>query len=113
LQLIEIVQLALLIFIALGAVILLFSYLGYRSKSKVKDSSLSKADEILKDLPVTKVVEDLEKNTEKVMTRKSIKQNPKFEIFRPTSDDQTNLDIKKSNQPKLHSPKTLIIKHKS
>ncbi|HEX9250672.1 MAG TPA: hypothetical protein VF870_00445 [Ignavibacteriaceae bacterium] len=112
-QLIEIIQLALLIFIALGAVILFFSYIGYRSKSKVKDSSLSKEVEIIEDFPVTKVVEDPDKSTEKVITRKSIKQNPKFEIFKPADDDQTNLDMKKSNQHKLHSPKTLIIKHKS
>jgi len=112
LQLIEIIQLALLLFIALGVIIFLFSYLGYRTKSKIKEFPKANSEVDKEDVQELNVVEDLLKNNEKVKPQESIKQNPRFEVFNPASEDKTKTESKRQNQNKSHSPKTLIIKHK-
>lgn len=111
-QLIEIIQIALLIFIALSAIIFLFSYIGYRSKSKIKDFPRPKI-EVKKTQQQSRVVTDLNKNPEIEEPKEKVKQNQLFEVFAPSSDKTISLDEKKSIAKKSHSPKTLIIKPKS
>jgi hypothetical protein len=112
LQLIEIIQLTLLIFITLGVIIFLFSYLGYRTKTKAKDISKITIDERkLEDAKLDEVVE-LVKDSESVKQQVSVIQNPRFEVFTPASDDEVKIGSEKSHKKKSHSPKTLIIKQK-
>lgn len=112
-QLIEIIQLTLLIFITLGAIIFLFSYLGYRTKTKPKEiPKLSIDERKLEDVKIDEVVE-LDKDSESVKRQVLVKQNPRFEVFTPASDDEVKIGSEKSHKKKSHSPKTLIIKHKS
>jgi len=113
LQLIEIVQIVLLIFIALSGIIFLFSYLTYRTKLKIKDFPKQKTEERKVDIQELKVVEDLANNPETVKLQESVKQNLRFEVFNPASDDKAKLESEKSIEKKSHSPKTLIIKSKS
>ena len=112
-QLIEIIQLTLLIFITLGVIIFLFSYLGYRTKTKPKEIAKPTIDERkLEDAKLDEVVE-LVKDSESVKQQVSVKQNPRFEVFTPASDDEVKIGSENANKKKSHSPKTLIIKHKS
>lgn len=112
-QLIEIIQLTLLIFITLGVIIFLFSYLGYRTKSKINNPPKPTIEERkLQDPKLEKDVE-LVKDSESVKQQVSVKQNPRFEVFTPTSNYEVKIGSKKSHKKKSHSPKTLIIKHKS
>jgi hypothetical protein len=112
LQLIEIVQLALLLFIAVSAIIFMFSYLGYRSKSKL-DNKLPK--EIMNDKNVDtinpKVVENSISQPKSDKPKNLIKKNPRFEVFTPDRDGK--FDSEKSSNKKSHIPKTLTIKNKS
>ena len=112
-QLIEIVQIALLIFIALSVIIFLFSYLSYKSKLKITDLSKPKTEERKVDIQKLKVVEDLVKHPEKEKPQEPIKQNPRFKVFTPASDDKVKLESEKQIEKNSHSPKTLIIKSKS
>lgn len=112
-QLIEIIQIVLLLFIAVSAIIFLSSYLGYKSKSKIKDFSKLK-DEIKKThLPEPKVITDLVKNSEIEKSNASVKQNQLFEVFAPSSENGIKTGSEKSISKKSHSPKTLVIKPKS
>lgn len=112
-QLIEIIQLTLLIFITLGVIIFLFSYLGYRTKTKPKEIPKLTIDERkLEDAQIDEVIE-LDRGNESIKQQVSVKQNPRFEVFTPTSDDEVKIGSEKSHKKKSHSPKTLIIKHKS
>jgi hypothetical protein len=113
LQLIEIVQLALLIFIALSATVIIISYMGYRTKSNVKEFYKTKIDDSKKVILETPVSEEFIENPETHTSKKSEKQKPRFEIFNPSSDDKLKLISENSVKKKSHSPKTLIIKHKS
>lgn len=113
LQLIEIIQLALLFFIALSAIIFLFSYLGYRTKSKLKELPKPKYESKKIEPQKTQVIQDSVKNPESEKLKESVKQNPKFEVYTPSSDINVNQKSQKSLKKKSHSPKTLIIKHKS
>jgi len=113
LQLIEIIQLTLLIFIALGVIIFLFSYLGYRTKSKINHPPKPKIEERkLADIPSNDIV-DLVNKPESVKPQESVKQNSRFEVFTPGSNDNIKIGSEKSVKKNSHSPKTLIIKHKS
>ena len=110
-QLIEIVQIALLLFITISAIIFLFSYLGYRNKSKV--------DRIPNSPIIDKKVENTEPNavnkpnriTQPETPKETIKGNPRFEVFTPDKDGQIEPD--KTRAKKSHFPKTLTIRHKS
>jgi FtsZ-interacting cell division protein ZipA len=113
LQLIEIVQLALIIFIVLSVIIFFFSYLGYRTKSNIKDFPKPKIEERKEKIQELIVSNDFVESREKVEPNKSVKQNPRFEVFNPDSDDKARSESKKSLEKKSHSPKTLIIKKKS
>lgn len=107
-QLIEIVQLALLIIIALGVMIFLFSYLGYRTNSRSKDLPKTSIEERKEDINASIVSDNLVKDSKTVPQNKAVKQNPRFEIFNPSSYHKAGSESEKS-----HSPKTLIIKKKS
>lgn len=118
-QLIEIVQVVLLIFIVLSAIIFFFSYMGYRNKSKTKvlfkPAMQEKKEVVVKPNLTEKVSENPEivKQNEPKKLQDSIKQNPRFEVFNPTPEENSKLGSRKSNKKKSHTPKTLIIKHKS
>lgn len=112
-QLIEIIQLTLLIFIALGVIIFLFSYLGYRTKSKINNPPKPKLEERKTEIPLSNDVVDLVKKPESIKQQEPVKQNPRFEVFTPNSDDKVKIVSDRSAAKKSHSPKTLIIKHKS
>lgn len=111
-QLIEIIQLALLLFIAVIAIIFLFSYLGYRTKSKLKDDLIRESNSDKKVEPInSKVVENSMSQVESEKLINPIKKNPRFEVFTP--DNSGIIDSEKSAKKKSHFPKTLTIKHKS
>ncbi|MBK7630578.1 MAG: hypothetical protein IPJ23_07745 [Ignavibacteriales bacterium] len=109
-QLIEIVQIALLLFIVASAIIFLFSYLGYRTKSKAND--LPKVSTNLKnEIIQPKIVEKQNPILEQDKPKDQIKKNPRFEVFIPENDGK--IDSEKFRSKKSHFPKTLTIKHKS
>lgn len=112
-QLIEIIQLALLIFIALGVIIFLFSYLGYRTNSRIKDFPKTSIEKRKEDIYASIVSDNLVKNPNPITQNKEVKQNPRFEIFNPNSYHKAGSESEKSHKKKSHSPKTLIIKKKS
>lgn len=111
-QLIEIIQLALLFFIALSAIIFLFSYLGFRKKSKLIETPQPKHESKKIETQKTEVKQDSVKNPKPEKLKESVKQNPRFEVYTPSSSITAKQNSLKSNN-KSHSPKTLIIKHKS
>jgi hypothetical protein len=99
-----------LIFIALGVIIFLFSYLGYRTKSKINNLPNPKIEERkLADLPSNDVA-DLFKKPESVNQQESVNQNPRFEVFTPVSNDDPINKKEKLDKSKLHNPRTLILK---
>ena len=75
--------------------------------------SKPKTEERKVNIQKLKIFEDLVKNPEKENPLEQIKQNPRFKVFTPASDDKTKLESEKSIDKKSHSPKTLIIKSKS
>ena len=109
-QLIEIIQLTLLIFIALGVIIFLFSYLGYRTKSKINNPPKPKIEERKLEDPPSNDVVDLVKKPESVKQQESVKQNPRFEVFTPASNDDPINKKEKLDKYKLHNPRTRILK---
>jgi len=113
LQLIEIIQLALLFFIVLSAIIFLFSYLGYRTKSKLKKLPKPKYESKEIETQKTEVIQSSVKSPEPEKPKESLDQNPRFEVYTPNSDTNVNQKSQKLLKKKSHSPKTLIIKHKS
>lgn len=112
-QLIEIVQIVLLIFIVLSLIIFLFSYLIYKTKLKITNMSKPKTEERKVEIQKLKVLDDLVKNPEKENPLERIKQNPRFKVFTPDLDDNAKFESEKSIEKKSHTPKTLIIKNKS
>lgn len=112
-QLIEIIQIVLLIFIALSAIIFMFSYLGYKSKSKIKDFQKVKSGINKEPHQESQAVKDSIKNPEPEVLNKKIKQNQLFEVFTPSPENVTKNGSEKSHSKKSHSPKTLVIKPKS
>jgi len=113
LQLIEIIQLSLLIIIALGVIVFLFSYLGYRAKLKVESFPKPKIEERKFEQPNSDAPAKSIKNSESIEQQVPIKPNLRFEVFTPASDDEVKIESEKSHKIRSHSPKTLIIKHKS
>lgn len=106
-QLIEIVQLVLVGFIALSLIIFLFSYIGYRTRSKKINDGFK--PEILNnsftpDLEERKPIQPELKNIkEPIIKDELLKSNQiknsksKFEVFKPKKDN-----------PRIHNPKTII-----
>jgi hypothetical protein len=87
--------------------------LGYRTKTKPKEIPKLTIDERkLEDAKIDEVME-LDRGSESIKQQVSVKQNPRFKVFTPTSDDEVKIGSEKSHKKKSHSPKTLIIKHKS
>jgi hypothetical protein len=87
-QLIEIIQLALLIFIAISLVIFLFSYLGYRTKSNIEDGKKTKEPDknvIVSEPEKTDSPKDIvSPKSYNQLTNKIIK----FKVFKPSSNDK-------------------------
>ncbi len=112
-QLIEIIQLTLLIIVAFSAIILLFSYMGYRNKSNVKEFPESKS--VIKNENIQKSIisDNLIKEPDTDLPQKSIKPNPKFEVFTPTQDNNKKSTSENSIKNKSHFPHILTIKDKS
>lgn len=111
-QLIEIIQLALLIFIALGIMVFLSSYLGYRTKSRVKENPKPPSEILKSESKESRVIDELVEKPANVKTQEIIKSNPRFEVFTPNSEEKVVIESEKSIKKKSHFPKTLIIKHK-
>ncbi|HMN23819.1 MAG TPA: hypothetical protein PL018_13470 [Ignavibacteriaceae bacterium] len=111
-QLIEIIQLALILFIALSIVIFLFSYVGYRRKSKTEDFKSTKVNDKKVEIVPPKVVEELPVKPEPVKEIESIKKSQRFEVFIPDVETDVKSDPQKNLKKKSHHPKTLTIKHK-
>ena len=112
-QLIEIIQIVLLIFIASSAIIFLSSYLGYKSKAKIKDFPKPKNEIKKTHHQKPQVVVDLDKNKNAEKPNASVKQNQLFEVFAPSAENGIKKGSEKSPSKKSHSPKTLVIKPKS
>ncbi|MEO8233763.1 MAG: hypothetical protein ABI638_15900 [Ignavibacteriota bacterium] len=111
-QLIEIIQLALVLFIVLSIVIFLFSYLGYRQKSKTEDFTKTEVNDKKTDIVPPKVVEELPIKPEPIKEKESIKKNQRFEVFVPDIEIDLKSEQQKNLNKKSHHPKTLTIKHK-
>lgn len=106
-QLIEIVQLVLVGFIALSLIIFLFSYIGYRTRSKIINDGFEQ--KIINNSKIPHIEEEKIKQSEPenvndpvmkaepLKANKVKKDNSKFEVFKP----------KKENPP-IHHPKTII-----
>ena len=112
LQLIEIIQLALILFIALSIVIFLFSYLGYRQKSKTEYFTKTGANDKKADIVPQEVIEELPSTPEPIKETESIKKNQRFEVFVPDVKTEDKPEPQKNLKKKSHHPKTLTIKHK-
>lgn len=88
-QLIEIIQLALLIFIAISLVIFLFSYLGYRTKSNIEEGKKTKEPD-KKEIKYETKKPDLQNEQSIPKSNNEIsKQNVKFRVFNPSSGDKS------------------------
>ena len=111
-QLIEIIQLALILFIALSIVIFLFSYLGYIRKSKTEDFTRAEVNDKKVEIIPPKVIEELQVKPEPVKETESIKKSQRFEVFVPDVETNVKSDPQKNLKKKSHHPKTLTIKHK-
>lgn len=109
-QLIEIIQLTLLIIIALGAIIFLFSYLGYRTKSKVEPFPKPKIEERKLEHPNLDDLVKSVKNSESDKQQVSVKQSPRFEVFKPIPEEDEYFKSNDLKSNKIHSPRTLFIK---
>jgi type IV secretory pathway VirB10-like protein len=112
LQLIEIIQLALLIFIALGIMVFLSSYLGYRTKSRVKEDPKPPSEILKSESKESRVIDEVVEKPTNVKTQEIIKSNPRFEVFTPSSEEKVIIESEEPIKKKSHFPKTLIIKHK-
>jgi hypothetical protein len=110
LQLIEIIQLTLLIIITLGVIIIIFSYLGYRTKSKVNEISKPKIEERKLEQPNSDVPAKSIKNSESIKQQVPIKPNSRFEVFKPTLEEDSHYKSNDLKSNKIHSPRTLFIK---
>ena len=111
-QLIEIIQLALLIFIAISLVIFLFSYLGYRTKSNFEETKKTMNPDAKVNVSITKIP-DLQKENVLPKSKNELpKHDAKFRVFNPPSDDKSISQQKLQKNKKVHSPRTLIIKKK-
>jgi hypothetical protein len=101
-QLIEIIQLALLIFIAISLIVFLFSYLGYRSKSNIEDGKKTKESDTKKlvsepkkqDFPIENV---LSKSNDELT-----KQDVKFTVFNPTLNNKSKSHSKNFKNKNIH-----------
>ena len=106
-QLIEIVQLVLVGFIALSIIIFLFSYIGYRTRTKKINSDIKqeikdfpKIPDLKEKISITpepKNVRPAAPKDELIKSNQVKNTKSKFEVFKP----------KKVNPP-LHNPKTII-----
>ena len=108
-QLIEIVQLALVGFIVISLLIFLFSYAGYRAKSKKNDLEVKPKLENKLSIDPTinvkltepiiekKIIDKPVLKTEIVKSNKEKTNKTKFEIFKPSTD-----------KTKVHNPKIII-----
>ena len=106
-QLIEIVQLVLVGFIALSLIIFLFSYIGYRTRSKkISDHSTQPVidNSMISDLnekkPNQPKIEDGKNSKTKngsLESEKEKKKQSRFEVFKPVKDKLIT-----------HTPKTII-----
>lgn len=106
-QLIEIVQLVLVGFIALSLIIFLFSYIGYRTRSRkindgfeqkiINNSMISHIKEEKSKQSETENVNDPVMKAEPLKANKVKKDKSKFEVFKPKKDN-----------PQIHNPKTII-----
>ena len=110
-QLIEIIQFALIFFVAISVIIFLFSYLGYRKKSQ--ENNLQKSIPVDKKVEIEKpiVAEKLNPLPEPEKPKEKKIVSPKFKVFTPETDSK--IESEKSQSKKSHFPKTLTIKHKS
>ena len=101
-QLIEIIQLTLLIFIAIGLVIFLFSYLGYRTKSNIEEGKKTKESD--KKVIVTETKKpDLQ--TENFIAKSNgelTKRDPKFRVFYPSLNNKSLSQQKDLKNHKIH-----------
>ena len=109
-QLIEIIQIVLFIFIALGAIIFLFSYLGYRTKSKLNGVPEPLIEDKKAEIKEFKVVENPNTNLEIVTQAEPVKHNPRFEVFKPTKIDKFLFKSSRLKDKNIHTPHTLFIK---
>jgi uncharacterized membrane protein len=93
-QLIEIIQLALLVFIAISLVILLFSYLGYRTKSNIQDGRKIKEPD--KSVNVSEPRKpDLQNENKLPKSNDELsKQDTKFRVFNPSANNKTISHLK-------------------
>jgi hypothetical protein len=111
-QLIEIIQLALLIFIAISLVIFLFSYLGYRTKSNIEEAKKT-MDPDKKVIVSDTKIPDLQKVNVLPKSKNELpKHDAKFRVFNPPSDDKSVSQPKIQKNKNVHTPRTLIIKKK-
>lgn len=88
-QLIEIIQLTLLIFIAISLVIFLFSYLGYRTKSNIEEVKKTKESDKKEIISETKKPDLQKENVLPKSNNKLSKQDTKFRVFKPSSNDNS------------------------
>ena len=112
LQLIDIIKLALILFIALSIVIFLFSYFGYRKKSKTENFIRAGVNDKKVDITPPKIVEELPSKPELIKEKESIKKNQRFEVYIPNLETEVKSESQKNLKKKSHHPKTLTIKHK-
>ena len=111
-QLIDIIKLALILFIALSIIIFLFSYFGYRKKSKTEDLTRTEVNDKKVDITPPKIVEELPSKPELIKEKESIKKNQRFEVYIPNLETEVKSESQKNLKKKSHHPKTLTIKHK-
>lgn len=109
-QLIEIIQLTLLIFIVVSAIIVLISYLRYRRNSRTNEFYEIKQD-VLIEADQENKMDDFIADQEPISRPKEIvRKTPRFKVFTPSSNDDPI--IKKENLEKsdLQIPQTLVLK---
>lgn len=93
--------------------VFLSSYLGYRTKSRVKENPKPQVKIEKSESRESGVIDKAVEKSITVEPKVLIKPNPRFEVFTPNSEEKVAIESEKPINKKSHFPKTLIIKHKS
>ncbi len=110
LQLIEIVQLTLLIFIVASTIIFLISYLGYRRNSKANEFYEIKKDVLIEADKEIKIDDFTAEQKQIIRPREIVRKTPRFKVFTPSSNDDPIKKKENSDKSKSHNPRTIVLK---
>ena len=84
--------------------------MGYRTKSKLTGVPKPLIEVKKAEIKEFKVIENIDTNLEAETKVDPVKQNPRFEVFKPNQIDKFLIKSIKSKDKNIHVPHTLLIK---